>query len=161
MTTVNSICPQGLTYTVASTTRMCSRSYGGPYGCSSHNFPTHGLPFTKVCGRARGYQQPVSPAFYNYQLGQNTIERPYVSGLSVTYGSPRNHIWTFAVGNSKDNSNPCCSCPCAAPNPDGEVPPFVGENYFCESGNNGVYVDNWFLDDPLWDSQGCASGSAC
>ena len=32
--------------------------------------------------------------------------------MSVTYGSPRNHIWTFAVGRSKDTSYPG-NCPCA------------------------------------------------
>ena len=44
----------------------------------------------------------------------------------------------------------------------GSAPPsFVGENYFCESGNPGPFETQWYLDDPLWDSQGCASGSSC
>ena len=161
MTNENNTCPAGMTYTVASSTRMCSRSYNGNYGCSSHMFTTHGVPFTKVCGRARGYQQPVSPAFYNYHLGQNTLDRPYVSGLSVTYGSPRNHIWTFASGHSKQSNAPLYNCPCAYPYPGPAAPPFVGENYFCESGNTGQLEDQWYLDDPMWDSQGCASGSTC
>ena len=37
----------------------------------------------------------------------------------------------------------------------------MGENVFCESGNTGPYESQWYLDDPLWDSQGCASGSTC
>ena len=37
----------------------------------------------------------------------------------------------------------------------------MGENIFCESGNSGPRDDHWYLDDPLWDSQGCASGSTC
>ena len=38
----------------------------------------------------------------------------------------------------------------------------MGENYFCESGNTGAHeYQKWHLDDPLWDSQGCASGSTC
>ena len=32
---------------------------------------------------------------------------------------------------------------------------------FCESGNTGPHERQWYLDDPLWDSQGCASGSTC
>ena len=37
----------------------------------------------------------------------------------------------------------------------------MGEKYFCESGNTGPYEHQWYLDDPLWDSQGCGSGSTC
>ena len=37
----------------------------------------------------------------------------------------------------------------------------MGENYSCESGNTGAHKFQWYLDDPLWDSQGCASGSTC
>ena len=76
----------------------------------------------------------------------------------MTHGTPRNHIWTFAAGRSKDYNY---NCPCADPYPGRAAPPFVGENYFCESGNTGPNELQWYLDDPLWDSQGCASGSTC
>ena len=92
MTNVSNTCPQGLTYTVASSTRMCTRSHSNSFDCSSVPFPTHGVPYTKVCGRARGYQYYATYAFRNYNYGQTTLDSPYVSGLSVTYGSPRNHV---------------------------------------------------------------------
>ena len=79
----------------------------------------------------------------------------------MTHGSPRNHIWTFAAGYSKNYSYTYANCPCAAPYPGPAAPPFVGEKYFCASGNIGPYESQWYLDDPLWDSQGCASGSTC
>ena len=165
MTNENSTCPQGLTYTVVSSTRMCTHSHTNSIDCSSVTFPTHGVPYTKVCGRARGYQYYAPPAFYNYHYqSQTTLDSAYVSGLSVTYGSPRSHIWTFAAGYSKDyNYSHCCNCPCASPYPGPAAPPFVEENIFCESGNTGPveYLGQWYLDDPLWDSQGCASGSTC
>ena len=42
------------------------------------------------------------------------------------------------------------------------APPFVGEDYFCESGISASHeLGFWYLDDPLWDSQGCAGGSTC
>ena len=82
-----------------------------------------------------------------------------MSGLSVTYGSPRSHIWTFAAGYSKDYSY--SNCPCASPYPGPAAPSFVGEKYFCESGNTGRFKGIWHLDDPLWDSQGCAENSTC
>ena len=161
MTNENSTCPQGLTYTVVDSTRMCSRSHTDKCSCSSLTFPTHGVPYTKVCGRARGYHYKNTPAFYNYHYqSQTTLDSAYVSGLSVTYGSPRSHIWTFVSGESKDY-NYCCNCPCASPYPGVAAPQFVGENIFCESGNSGPRDDHWYLDDPLWDSQGCASGSTC
>ena len=162
MTNENNTCPQGLTYTVVSSTRMCTRSHTNTRGCSSVNFPTHGVPYTKVCGRARGYQYYATPAFYNYyHRSQTTLDSAYVAGLSVTYGSPRSHIWTFAAGYSKDYNYGYTNCPCASPYPGPAAPPFVGEKMFCESGNTGRIEVQWHLDDPLWDSQGCASGSTC
>ena len=163
MTNASNTCPQGLTYTVASSTRMCTRSQSGSFDCSSVTFPTQRVPYTKVCGRARGYQYNLPPAFYNYQYeGQTTLDSTYVSGLSVTYCSPRNYTWTFAAGFSDDGDSTCCNCPCAAPYPGHSSPPFVGNNYFCESGlSSGNPARQWYLDNLLWDSQGCASESTC
>ena len=161
MTNENNTCPQGLTYTVVNSTRMCTSSHTGYFKCSSVTFPTHGVPYTKVCGRARGYQYYGTVAFLSYHNGQTTLNSAYVSGLSVTYGSPRSHIWTFAAGLSKDYNYPSHNCPCT-PYPDPAAPPFVGENVFCESGNNGPFeIQQWYLDDPLWDSQGCTANSTC
>ena len=160
MTNENNTCPQGLTYTVVNSTRMCTRSHTDNINCSSVTFPTHRVPYAKVCGRARGYQFRAAQAFYNYRYAfqiSRTLDSPYVSGLSVTCS--QSHIWTFAVGSTKDiryNVN----CPCALyPGP--AAPPFVGKSFFCESGNTGRWERQWYLDDPLWDSQGCASGSTC
>ena len=160
-TNENNACPQGLNYTVVNSTRMCTSSHTGYFKCSSVTFPTHGVPYTKVCGRARGYQYYGTVAFLSYHNGQTTLNSAYVAGLSVTYGSPRSHIWTFAAGLSKDYNYPSHNCPCT-PYPDPAAAPFVGENVFCESGNNGPFeIQQWYLDDPLWDSQGCTANSTC
>ena len=155
MTDAANSCPVGLTYYTQSSTHICSSSILSG-GCTSVNFPTFDVPFTKVCGRALGYQYGHTDAFNG-----GTIDSEYVEGLSVTHGTPRNHIWTFVAGYSKDDHNFCCNCPCASPNPGPAAPSFVGENFFCESGITGIHEDQWYLDDPLWDSQGCASGSTC
>ena len=162
MTNENNTCPQGLNYTVVNSTRMCTRSLAGYYDCSSVTFPTHRVPYTKVCGRARGYQYWATVAFHSYHYAAQTIlNSSYVSGLSVTYGSAQSHIWTFAAGPSKDFYNYYnYNCPCA-PYPGPAAPPFVEDNYFCESGNAGPTEVQWYLDDPLWDSQGCAANSTC
>lgn len=149
------VCPQGLlTYTINSI-HICSSDVSSG-GCTSVNFPTYSIPFSKVCGRVQGYQYGHIDAFG----GSVDIDSTYVEGLSVTHGTPRKHIWTFAAGLSKD-TNSRGNCPCAAPYPGNTAPPFVGENYFCESGNTGPRESQWYLDDPLWDSQGCTVNSNC
>ena len=157
MTDAANSCPVGLTYYTQNSTRFCSSNISSG-GCTSVNFPTFGVSFTKVCGRALGYQYGHPDAFRD---STSSINSDYVEGLSVTHGTPRNHIWTFAAGCSKDIGNGCSNCPCASPSPGRAAPPFVGENLFCESGNTGTWENQWYLDDPLWDSQGCASGSTC
>ena len=156
MTDPGNRCPESLNFTVQSSTRMC-RSSHTTAGCTSVTFPAHNLSYTKVCGRAHAYQYASPDGFAHF--GGQTIEGYYVDGISVTHGSPRKHIWTFAAGVSKDYDDN--NCPCASPYPGPAAPPFVGENFFCESANPGRWEYQWYLDDPLWDSQGCASGSTC
>ena len=125
MTNTANSCPVGLTYYTQNSTRICSSSISSR-GCTSVNFPTFGVPFTKVCGRALGYQYGHIDAFDN----SRSIDSDYVEGLSVTHGTPRNHIWTFAAGCSKDIGIGCVNCPCASPSPGPTAPSFVGENFF-------------------------------
>ena len=150
---------------------ICTRSHTDKYGCSRDTFATHGVNYSMVCGQARGYQFRYTPAFRGSHYNGDgfryarllTLDDPYVSGLSVTYGSPRNHIWTFAAGWSKKHEYYTTNCPCAVPYPGPDAPPFVGENYFCESGNpwRVELKPRWHFEDPLWDSKRCASGSTC
>jgi hypothetical protein len=119
-----------------------------------------------VCGRIIGYQIGSTNDFHDQQL---TIDEPYVDGVSVTYGDPHRHIWTFAGGISETivNAFPTLSCPCAL-NGTGiqpqEPPAFVGDNYFCESANRLNTHQNTnifqYTDDPLWDGQSC-EGQCC
>ena len=84
--------------------------------------------YSRVCGRAIGYQIGSTDAF-GYQALEQPIDSYYVYGVSITHGSPCNHIWTYAAGVSegqyryqRDN------CPCSNPShPDNAYPPsFVG-----------------------------------
>ena len=96
-----------------------------------------------------------------------SIEGYYVDGVSLTHGSPgsRQHIWTFAAGIVKNNPSgyPRHSCPCAdRATALSLVPSFVGNDYFCESGNpNSNFTNTLYANDPLWDGQGCGSSSCC
>ena len=85
-----------------------------------------------------------------------SLDGVYVDGISITSGNPRKHVWTYAVGQSDDYNYAQYNCPCAkTPGPD--PPTFVGSNYYCESGNVGVWNGKHgtlFTADPLWDGAG-------
>ena len=36
----------------------------------------------------------------------------------------------------------------------------MGNDYYCESGNTGVW-EHQFYDEPLWDGEGCGAGNNC
>ena len=104
-------------------------------------------------------------AFYGYNSdGQTTIDSAYVSGVAVMYGSPQQHIWTFANGAwENQETHGAWNCPC-----DNigviSIPPFVGEDYFCESGyvyGSGVPFYILHSNDTLWDGRDCHSTSTC
>jgi hypothetical protein len=75
--------------------------------------------------------------------------------------------WTFAAGASEATvANYPTNCPCAnawAAENAVPAPSFVGDNYFCESGNPGIGLGSGgtiFEDDPLWDGEQC-EGVCC
>ena len=159
MTDPNTTCPSGWQLTSHSN-RTCGRVSSAWYTCDSVTFPVSGGDYTRVCGRIIAYQDGSAEGFENYDNGRvTTIDGAYVDGVSLTHGSPRQHIWTFAVGRSEFN-NVDDSCPCDA-TINIIIPPFVGEDYFCESGHNSGPYTGFFPDDPLWDGDGCTASSTC
>ena len=132
------------------------------FTCSSANFSTNGIGYQRVCGRARGYQKGYSVGFYSYNHnGEKPVDGRYADGLLITYDSPRQHIWSYIVGRTDNHTDTCCNCPCAVsagPAP----PPFVGTNYYCESGAVDVYnASAYYFNDPLWDRSGCITSKCC
>ena len=127
-------CPNGFRQ-MSSPKRLCGR-LSGP-GCVSTMFPVNGVRYSKVQGRVEAYQDKTPDAFQPYYEGQaTTIEGYYVDGVSITYGrSPRHHIWTFAAALDEFHGNQYV-CPCIRPDLgfSGAVPPFIGQDYFCETG---------------------------
>ena len=68
-----------------------------------------------MCGTIRAYQYSRPDAFETYDDGQaTTIDGPYVSGISLTHGSPRQHIWIITCGGSEDRPTLDEACPCDA-----------------------------------------------
>ena len=144
-------CPDGWRE-VQSPIRTCRRQLNT--GINSVNYTSYGIPYSRVCGRIIAYQFGTPNGFgpYLYQ-GQRTLDDPYADGISITFGYPRNHIWTFTAVQEKGRP----SCPCIR---DGNAaPPFVNGNHFCEVGVRTT--EGNFTSNPLWDGQGCADSSTC
>ena len=121
-----------------------------------------GLQYSRVCGRAIGYQIGTTDSF-GFQTVRE-LDSYYVYGVSITHWSPRNHIWTYAAGLTGGYHVQSDNCPCSNPgHPDNAYPPsFVGDNYYCESGNptSGFVWHMLYPDDPLWDGEQC-EGECC
>ena len=87
-------CPTGWLKSSNNDISFCRAPNDNP-GCYSTFFSTNGVSYQHVCGRARGYQKGIPDAFYGNRDSINTC---YVDGLSITYGNPRHHIWTYVAG---------------------------------------------------------------
>ena len=165
-TTRGDSCPTGLRTVTNTTTnqKACGRT-GTVQGCTSLTFLNTGS-YTKVCGKVRGYQHGDTTAFHLYYYGtQRTIDSIYTAGISITQGSPRQHLWTYAAGlsESRNNYNAYRACPCARSDYNRSwVPTFVGNNYYCEAGFKGSFRVETVWSDPLWDGKCCsASTNTC
>ena len=90
MTDPHTTCPSGWNMTGYSK-RTCGRNNTGSRTCSSATFPVSGGEYSRVCGRIKAYQFGPTHAFYSYRT-VTTIDGSYTSGVSVTHGTPKNHI---------------------------------------------------------------------
>ena len=153
-------CPVGFTL-IESPIRSC----GGlaTRGCASVKFRTYGISYSQVCGRLRGYQVGHTDGFGPYvNDGDPDL---VVDGILISHGETRQHIWAYATGYQKANLTlPSYLqrrlCPCH-PQFNGEVPPFIGNDYYCDSGVESGPVDGQFYTTPLWTGEGCTPPDCC
>ena len=154
MTESSAQCPSSLLMVTQSGTRICTKNRAG---CHSIPIPSQGVSYSQVCGRVRGYQKYTLDAFFHHQ--SSSIDSPYVDGVSITHGSPRKHIWSLAAGFSESTKNVKYGCPCnygATVKP----APFVGNDFYCESGFSQGPHNNFASSDPLWDKKKCRGQEA-
>ena len=156
-------CPDGFRLVTRTTAPL--RTCGRPdniMGCVSNQFPVHGIEYSHVCGRVIGYQLNRPDGFLVYEHNtERTIDDYYAAGISLTHGSPpRTHIWTFVAAIDENRNR---DCPCTIPDLPytGVVPPFIDQDYFCETGSRPILSQGFFPDDPLWNGQGCGGTSTC
>ena len=144
MTNSSHQCPSGLRQRTDSGVRSCAvQSDSGT--CSSVLYRTHGIHYSKVCGKVIGFGGSTLDGF-RHRSPRGDINSIYVDGVSLTNGqSPRRHIWTFAVDDYL--------CPSGSP------PAFIYDDYFLDGKNRVSSRIN--LDNPLWDGQGCSTNACC
>ena len=162
----HSWCP-GQLQEVLSPKRLCQRTVTS--GCSSAMFSTHGVEYSRVCGKVIGYQYGTTNAFGSgleiTSPRRRTINDPYIDGVSITYGNPRRHIWSFAAAldevPERDDTEWICPCTNTTVTFLGRVPSYVGEEYYCETGSHMKVEYQYYMDDPLWNGHGCGRASTC
>jgi len=157
-------CPIGWREDTYYSISFCRVVSDNNFACSSANFSTNGTSYQRVCGRARGYQKGRSSSFAGYSFNSFHIDHTsgYADGLLITYGSPRNHIWSYVNGLYDRHTNQV-NCPCAS-SISLTPPPFVGTDYYCESGvhNHRNFANTaYYFNDPLWDGSGCSFSRCC
>ena len=154
---------------IASPVRGCQQTT--PSGCTSAVFQT-GRTYSQVCGRVNAYQYGSPDAFSVAITARNifTVEQNPLSGVSLTHGAPgsRQHIWSFVAAILEYSPNPAyrqykCACSDTTTDWPYTTPSFVGNNYFCDSGNLGPVLTHtiYYPDNPMWDGEGCGPTSSC
>ena len=161
MSVPGSSCPLGLVQYNISNISLCwiNDDYRG---CNSAFFSNYGLNYTKVCGQVRGYPYGYPFAFnyniHNYNYFNSEIR---TFGVTLTYGNnPRKHAWTYAGGYPEQGTS-SYNCPCNNGSQYMNYTiPFVGNDYYCESGTNNYIYRKLYSNDPLWDGQDCPGDEA-
>ena len=158
MTNSSHQCPSGLRQRTDSNNRTCVRG-SDSRGCSSVTFSSAILEYSRVCGKIIGYQYGTTDAF---NTGTDDINEHYVNGVSLTHGIPRRHIWTFAAAHDETNRRTICKCPCTTNASQSlQLPEFMGNDFFCDTGSAERAQRVFYGDDPLWDGAGCGPLNTC
>ena len=150
--------------------RGCGRRASTWQTCDSVTYSVHGRSYSSVCGRILAYQKGLAGAFFwAIQNNLDTIDTAYLDGVSLTHGpaETRQHIWSFvgAYYEQDHSYDTRLTCPCTNTNifwPH-QVPSFINNDYFCDTGNPGpgLSYTTYYTNDPLWDGEGCGSISTC
>ena len=159
MTDPSSQCPAGFSLTTQDGVRFCTRSNTAA-GCTGIDTDNFGHNYTQVCGFVRGYAFYTPDAF----ISSGPLSGNYVDGVSITYGTPPNHLWTYAAGLTEEGTvHTNSACPCNTNGAESLVPSYVGNDYYCESGVLDNFSPQWYTDDPLWDGMQCGGteGPCC
>ena len=155
MTDPDQTCPDAWRLYQDDSVRACGRQESTTASCDSIVYGTNQYEYSEVCGRIIGYQFASPDGLYVPQHMRD-IDSAYVDGISITHGTPRQHIWTLFAG-VREFQFGCCRTSYS-------VASFIENSYFCDTGNptNAPWRDVYFADNPLWDGiAGCPSNNSC
>ena len=158
-------CPFGFRLYQSGGVRACGRPVTISGSCVSVQFPSNGISYSQVCGRVVGYQYGSPDAVHSgFTPNHNNLNGDYIDGVSITCGSPRQHVWSLIAGYTqlKTETSRYYTCPCFSGSVQ-QIQSFIGSHSFCESGNPAnILTSVLYTSDPLWDGQGCGSDeTAC
>ena len=124
--------------------RTCRRKSSGP-SCDSKIIPSNGTQYTEICGRVVGYQHGQTAAVYGNKV--QDINSYYVDGVSITHGTPRQHVWTLMAGLNQKGSSVYrdYQCPCHRGGSYSNIQSFIGNDWYCESGNPYMIFRKFYL----------------
>ena len=154
-------CPGDLTFNDSSPIQTCRGLT--TIGCASANFPSRGISYSQVCGRVRGYQVGQPDAFGPYVNNPANADL-IMDGVLISHGERQEHVWAYAIGWQKFPSTPFLEsriCPCASPRFSGVVPPFIGNDYYCDSAVDSNAVPGRFYNTTMWTGEGCTPPNFC
>ena len=163
MTNSSHQCLLGTKFMNIQSKRLCGKN-SSQAGCSSTTFAIQGIGYSRVCGKIIAYQYASTDSFKDLFRSGTTINDNYVDGISLTYGSPRAHIWSFAAAPDERYEAAPYSCPCINIHNSGSAawpPSFVGTDYFCDTAPAEEWSYRLYTDDPLWDGAGCGPANTC
>ena len=135
MTDSTENCPSGFKLYQSGGVRACGRATSSVGSCTSVQFPSNGISYSQVCGRVVGYQYSAPDAVFSpYHSGHNDINSHYVDCVSITRGSPCQHVWTLMAGlneasyyNDGDGHH---NCPCSqGSTQNSTLQSFIGNDY--------------------------------
>ena len=86
-----------------------------------------------------------------------------MDGILISHGSQtKKHIWAYVTGKHRIlRVASSVYCPCADYRFNGVVPPFIGNDYYCDSGSDYSPSNKIFYTDPLWEGKGCSPTNFC
>ena len=158
-------CPDPLMRLVVGGNSYCLQQTAN--GCDSVFFDVLGTNYSEICGMIMAKQYSHINAFGNAPSGA-TVDDAYAEGILITLGSPRQHVWTYVVA---DVANPPVEythrdiCPCTGHASAPQPPSFVGNDYYCDSGNDGDddALEKQLYNKTLWNSEGpiCSASATC
>ena len=136
-------------------------------GCDSVFFNVLGMNYSEICGRIVAKQYGNMNAFGDASTTA-TVDNAYAEGILITRGSPRQHVWTYAVADVAnpspgytDDDTCVCTGHASAPQP----PSFIGSDYYCDSANDagGNAAAGRLYSKELWIRHGpmCSVSASC